>query len=270
MQSFQVQPGDEVYMCQNYDNPFGGQDAAVQQVVTDMSSGSHHMHIFYGTTSTNRALESCSGLEFHPLLHAAGQPHAETTYPAGMAAKVQGATGLRLQVHYLNTTNDVLTVNVQAKLTTVDPSTVDKWIAELYFNRIGLSVPPGTQTVTTSCTVPQSYGQIGLIGGGSHMHSRGVHFVATTSTGTQLVDTTEWAEPPAVPYDPPVILNPGDNITWSCTYNNTTGQTLTFGESAAKNEMCIYLARFYSSPSGADLECQSYFATGVAAPSATQ
>jgi hypothetical protein len=33
---------------------------------------------------------------------------------------------------------------------------------------------------------------ISLISGGSHMHSRGVHFVATTSAGAKLVDTTQW------------------------------------------------------------------------------
>ena len=61
-------------------------------------------------------------------------------------------------------------------------------------------------------------------------------------------------EPPTIFYDPPVMLNPGDKISWTCEYNNDTGRTLTFGESADTNEMCIYLARFYSAPDGAQLE----------------
>jgi hypothetical protein len=269
MKQFTIPPGAEVFMCQNYDNPFGGADAAVQKVVTDMAAGSHHLHIFYGTNnSASRELESCSGLEFHPLLHAAGMPHAETEYQAGMAAKVKGTTGLRLQVHYLNTTDQPLNVNVSAQLTTVDPSTVSKWIAELYFNRVRLEIPPQAQNfkVTTRCAVPAAYGQIGLIGGGSHMHSRGAHFIATTSTGVTLAETDDWAEPPAVAYEPNVLLNPGDSISWTCTYNNDTSNTLTFGESAQTNEMCIYLARFYSSPDGDDLQCQAFFDTGTAAP----
>jgi len=60
-----------------------------------------------------------------------------------------------------------------------------------------------------------------------------------------------------VTYPNPIMLNPGDSINWTCTYNNTTGSTLTFGDSALKNEMCIFLARFYSAPSGNDIECQS-------------
>jgi hypothetical protein len=59
------------------------------------------------------------------------------------------------------------------------------------------------------------------------------------------------------------MLNPGDSISWTCTYDNQTGKTLTFGESAQANEMCIYLARFYSAPDGAQLECQAQGPTGM-------
>jgi hypothetical protein len=264
MDAFTVAPGAEVYMCQNYDNPFGGQDVGLSRVATDMSKGSHHLHIFYGATSTNRKIESCSGTEFHPLLHASGKPHGEEDYTNGMAAKLKGSMGLRLQVHYLNTTPDPINVGVTADLTKVaDPSTITKWVAELYFNRVQLSVPPGEGAkVTTSCTVPQGP-QVGLLGGGSHMHSRGIHFVATGPTGQTLMDTTQWDEPDPMTYDPPVMLNPGDKITWECTYNNTTGKTLTFGESAAENEMCIYLARYYSNPNGDQMECQSVSTAGA-------
>jgi hypothetical protein len=264
MDSFTVAPGAEVYMCQNYDNPFGGQDAGIAKFVTDMSPGSHHLHLFYKATSTDRKLESCSGLEFHPLLHASGRPHQEEAYPPDMAAKLKGTDGVRLQVHYLNTTPDTLTVSASTKLTKVaNPSAITKWVGQLYFNRVYLQVPPGSgKKVTTSCSVPQGYGPISLIGAGSHMHRRGVHFVATTSTGLKLLETSEWAEPAPVAYDPPIVLNAGDRISWECTYDNGTGRTLTFGESADTNEMCIYLARFYSTPNGDQIECQSTGPTG--------
>jgi hypothetical protein len=181
-----------------------------------------------------------------------------------MAAKLKGTDGLRIQVHYLNTTPDPLNVTATTKLTkVVDPSKITKWVGQLYFNRVYLQVPPGSgKKVTTSCSVPQGYGPISLIGAGSHMHRRGVHFVATTSTGLKLLETNEWAEPAPVAYDPPVVLNAGDRVTWECTYDNTTNRTLTFGESADINEMCIYLARFYSTPNGDQIECQSTGPTG--------
>lgn len=256
---FTIDPGAEVFMCQNYDNPFGGKDAAIQRSESTMTPGSHHLHLFYGASDASRNLASCSGFEFHPLLHAAQTPDAVSQYPAGMAAKLQGSQGVRLQVHYLNTTSNPLNVDANVKLTTVDASTVTKWVAQLYFNRVGLSVPPGPSvSVTTTCTIPQTYGPIGLLGGVSHMHRRATHFVASTSTGVNLYETDQWDEPVPNEYNPPVALNPGDKITWTCTYNNNTGQTLTFGDSASVNEMCIFTGRFYSSPTGQDMECQAY------------
>ncbi len=266
MGSFSVPPDQEVFMCQDFGNPFGGVDVAIGTSESDMTPGSHHLHVFYGEDSpASPTVTACANpFEFRSLLHVAGQPHLVTQYPAGMAAKLKGSVGLRLQAHYINTTATAFTANVVVRLTKVDPSTVTKWIAQLYFNRTQLTVPQGDgQTVTTTCTVPSTYGQIGLISGASHMHSRGVHFVANTSAGVSLIDTTQWDEPPIQAYSPAIMLNPADSITWTCTYNNQTGGTLTFGDSAEKNEMCIFLARFYSAPSGDDIECQSPLPNGT-------
>lgn len=43
------------------------------------------------------------------------------------------------------------------------------------------------------------------------------------------------------------MMNPGDSVTWTCTYDNDNdpGLTLTFGQSATTNEMCIYEARYF-------------------------
>jgi|CZKU01.1.fsa_nt_gi hypothetical protein len=266
MGSFVVPAGKEVFMCQDFDNPFNGVDVAIGTSESDMTAGSHHLHVLYGEDSpASKTVSVCQNpFEFRSLLHVAGQPHLVTQYPAGMAAKLKGSVGLRLQAHYLNTASADYTANVVVRLTKVDPATVTKWVAQLYFNRTVLSVPPGNnQQVSTTCTVPSTYGPISLISGASHMHSRGIHYVANTSAGTKLVDTTEWDEPPIVAYDPPIGLNPGDSITWTCTYDNQTGGTLNFGDSAQKNEMCIFLARFYSAPSGDDIECQSATASGA-------
>ncbi len=270
MGSFVVPAGQEVFMCQDFDNPFGGMDVAIGRSESDMTDGSHHLHVFYGEDSPPaRTVTVCQNpFEFRSLLHVAGQPHLVTQYPAGMAAKLKGSLGLRFQSHYLNAGTTDIHASVVVKLTKVDPSTITKWVAQLYFNRTQLTVPVGSgQQVTTTCTVPSTYGPIGLISGLSHMHMRGTHFVANTNKGVNLVDTTVWDEPPVQNYDPAIPLNPGDSITWTCTYDNETGAPLVFGDSAAKNEMCIYLARFYSAPSGNDIECQSPTANGTGAVS---
>jgi hypothetical protein len=230
-----------------------------------MSNGSHLLFVFNLVEGTGRSLEDCTISDFHPIVHTAGSPHAETTYPDGMATKILGATGLRIQLHYVNTTSDVLPVGATAKLSpTPDPANVTKWVAQLYMNREVMSVPPGTgQTVTTTCSIPATYGAIGLVVGMTHMHMRGVREVATTNTGVMLADVNTWDEPPPIPYDPPIMVNPGDSITWTCTYNNDTGRTLTFGQSATDNEMCIYEARYFSNNANdTQLACQALSAQG--------
>lgn len=268
LDTFTVNPGQELIMCQDFDNPFGGQDAAIVDTESDMTSGSHHLHVFYGSdTPAQKTIAPCANpLEFRSLLHIAVAPHFEVQYPAGMAARLRGSLGLRLQSHYINTTTDPIQAQVTVNLKKTDPSTIQNWVAQFYYDRIQLSIPPGAnQTVTTSCTVPGTYGKIGLLSALSHMHSRGTHFVASTSTGVKLIETDDWEGGSPTVYDPPVMLSPGDSVSWTCTYNNTTGHTLNFGDSAVNNEMCIYIARFYSSPDGNDIECQSPYAQGVGA-----
>ena len=59
------------------------------------------------------------------------------------------------------------------------------------------------------------------------------------------------------------MMNPGDTITWTCTYNNDTAKTYTFGPSVSDNEMCIYLARYYSSNTNdTQITCQASTTNG--------
>jgi hypothetical protein len=230
-----------------------------------MTVGSHHLHVYNLIEGTSRTLEDCTSADFHALVHAAGSPHAETDYPDGMATKIKGSTGLRIQLHYINTGSDMITAGATLKMSPVpDITKITKWVAELYFNRVNLAVPPGMgQQVSTTCTVPATYGQIGLVGGGTHMHSRGIKEVATTNKGVELANVDTWNEPPPIAYNPYITMDPGDSITWTCTYNNNTGMTLTFGESAATNEMCIYLARYYSTNANdTQVACQAVSAQG--------
>jgi hypothetical protein len=266
--SFEVAPGGEVIKCQNFDNPFAGKDTPVTRIVSDMTRGSHHLQLYNLTEGTSRTIEDCPASDFHAMVHASARPHAETAYKPGMAIKLRGATGLRLQLHYLNGGTEPIRASATIKLSpAADPASITQWAASLYLSRVYMMVPPGKgQTVTTSCSVPSIYGQIGLLGAGSHMHSRGVHFVAQTSSGVPLIDDTTWNEPPSHTYDPPVMLNPGDSVSWTCTYDNDTSMTLSYGDSAAKNEMCLLAGVYYSTNANAtQLSCFAQSQNGGAA-----
>lgn len=91
----------------------------------------------------------------------------------------------------------------------------------------------------------------------SHMHNRATNFVAT-SGAQSLYTTTAWADPVPGKYTPPIQLGAGAPVTWSCTYVNDTTQTLTFGESAQTNVMCIYSMQFYpvADPNNPTIDCE--------------
>jgi hypothetical protein len=240
MQSFTVNPDQEVYMCQDFANPFMGQEADIVSYELHMSTGSHHMFAFYTSNAANGSVAACAqgGLQFAPYTFTAGSPTAIQTYPDGMGASIPSTTGFTINAHFINTGASALQGNVALTIYVAKPGEVTQHVGPIFLNQALLSVPPTGQpsTSTASYSLTQD---VNLLLGASHMHQRATHFVSTASTGQTLFETTQWSEPQPTIYSPPVHLASGTTITWSCTYVNNTGSTLTFGESAATNVMCI-------------------------------
>jgi len=46
-------------------------------------------------------------------------------------------------------------------------------------------------------------------------------------------------------HSPAMQMSGSDSITWQCSYYNDTNSTLTFGDSAVNNVMCIYMGQYY-------------------------
>jgi hypothetical protein len=100
------------------------------------------------------------------------------------------------------------------------------------------------QTKTGTCTVNATQTLFALF---PHMHQWGVHFKTTlTINGVDQVlhDDNYEFEHQYVKSFTPITLNPGDKIKTECTYNNTTGGELHYGESS-DTEMCYSLLYRY-------------------------
>lgn len=254
-----VAPGAEVYKCQDFTNPFG-KDIGIVDEETSLTPGSHHMFAFVMPNSQLTLmgnLVDCpgGGVEFHDYLTTSGTPMATVTYPPSTGRIFDASNGLRLMVHFINTGSDPKDAYVVYKVTYVDPAGLTNKVASIFLNQVALRVPPGTSTQSKTYTLSED---INLMDSASHMHKQGVHFVATTDSGQTLYDGTDWQEPMPKFFDPPLYLATGTKITWACTYDNQTGQTLTFGESAATNEMCIFPGEFYNS-TGQQISYQALF-----------
>jgi hypothetical protein len=265
MDGFSVPPGGEFYKCQDFPNPFSG-NIAILESKSVMTMGSHHMFVFrlttdgfYGGTpnlgagNTKGPLVDCpsGGTEFHPFVHAAQSPEQEFTYPDGLGQAFNSNETPRVMVHYLNTTTDPIQASLVVTMKYVAADQVKNLAASVFLNSVGVKVPPGTSTQSFTYKLPQD---VNLLAASGHMHRRGTHFSGTAvgadGKTTQLYQTDDWNEPMPAAFDPAIALANGTTIKWACSYNNDTGKTLKFGESANTNEMCIFTGTYYPAPGG--------------------
>jgi hypothetical protein len=249
LDAFDVEPGGEVYKCQNFRNPVSA-DAAILQSQSSMSHGSHHLAVFRITDNADGAIEDCSGLEFHTTLHAAQTPTARTEYPPGIGVFLPATSGIRLNAHYLNLTDQTVHAKVVVAFDTVGADEITNKASQIYMNDGTFDIAPGTGTAGGTLAIPVEVGDIELLSAQSHMHRHAVHFLATAEDGTTLYETNSWSEPPVKTFDPEVPLAAGSSITWRCDIDNQTSAHLTFGESADTNEMCVFSAFYYPAPDG--------------------
>ncbi len=266
--AFDVPVNGEVYMCQDFANPFNGQNIDIMTSESQMTSGSHHMFAFKCPPSSGSFFDcvqwnpggpvfQCpgSGAEIHDYVHAAQTPNMIQTYPPGVGRYLAGTDGLRLMAHYLNTTTSPITAVIQVRVDYVDSSQVTAHAAAIFLNDLNLRVPQGISTQTKVHQMPPH--DVNILGGASHMHMRGIGFSATTDQGAVVYEGNDWNEPIPNSFDPPLAVpylnGVQNNITVSCTYDNQTGGTLTFGDSARLNEMCIYSGVYYPAPWGGSI-----------------
>ncbi len=241
--TFTVAPGAEVYKCQDFANPFQGQQVDIIKHESHMPEGSHHVLLFFKSGATDDSVQDCSGLEAYPFQYVAQSPNFEMTYPPGIGATIPTSTGFRMNMHYLNTGSTPITGQDQITMYVAKSGVVTQHAGTIFYQQISIAVPAQSApyTSTTQCNVPQD---VNLLSADSHMHQRATNFEATAN-GQTLYQTNLWSDPTLRVYSPAIHLDAGTPITWSCTYQNDTGMPLTFGESAATNVMCIYQGTFY-------------------------
>ena len=251
MDTFTVAPGEEVYKCQNFKNPFGAVPAEVSAFESHMTGGSHHLLLFYKNNAMDTAAADCSGLEFAATPYSTQLPDDSLEFPAGVAAQIPTKQGFRLQSHYLNTSNKPIEAHVALTFHLAKPETVKDHAGVLFVAQTDINAPGNATTIVDyTCKLPYD---MNIIKAGSHMHKHGTKFDATIGTAPNLdtlVSTTQWNEPAPVVFAPARPLKGGDTLSFHCTFVNNSPDTLTFGESAATNEMCIFVGSFYPAPAG--------------------
>ena len=259
--SFTLQPGQELFKC-FYTSLPATVDVAAVKFQSTMAPGSHHF-ILYATQNAiypDNTFRDCGGglgssQNDPPVwVYASQDPTGELDMPPGVAMPLKAHQPLIFNMHYINTGSDPKVVQVVQNIEYATGS-YQKAGAFVTFNTM-ISIPPGgTQKVEGHCTVPQG---VNFFLMSTHSHKRTLTAQANRylngQIGDSLVLTQDWAHATVSKwYSPFMNLAPGEEIYYSCNYRNDTNQTITVGESAEVNEMCMAVGYYF--PATANTFC---------------
>jgi Copper type II ascorbate-dependent monooxygenase, C-terminal domain len=249
MGTFSVPANSEVFYCQNFANPWGKQ-VDIKTYDLTMDQGSHHLFAFYQSNASNGAVATCpsGGLTYGAFTFLSQSPKAVMTFPDTVGATLPAATGFNLMVHYLNAGASTLTAHVSLTMYVAKAGAVTNHAGVIFDNNATMSVATGGMPVVSTQTNTLAQ-EVYILESSSHMHKFGTSFTSTATppggAPQTLYQTDQWDEPKPAVFATPMHFPAGTVLTWSCTDVNTTKQTLTFGEYAQTNVMCISVSIFY-------------------------
>lgn len=222
------------------------QDAFITGFRAQAPLGTHHTVLSIANTSRTMGPDGeydCGvgdlGLK---MLFASGVGTADYNFPADVAVKVSAGEQVHLNLHLYNAGDDPLTGDSAILIKTVPTAPAN--LAEFVFaGKFLFSLPSqaAPTLVTGGCTIPsgRSYS---LFAVWPHMHQLATHQkVSIIRGGTPTVlhdDDFRFGEQNFFEQSPEVPLTGGDQVRVECTFVNTTGRTVTFGDSSDA-EMCF-------------------------------
>jgi hypothetical protein len=238
---FELGPGQERYLC------FAStleQDVVVNAFATRGQPFVHHL-IFSRSSSAKDKLgfEECDTAfrnGWQPLF-ITGAGHAKLELPTDAGHKLAKGTKLVIQMHLLNFKQETVKGTVQINMrrsAQANPRPVSTFI----FGSADVSLPPRQKSeVKGECKLSQN---VKLIAGFPHMHLLGTSL--RFEVGSSASDMKPVFNRDPYLFDAQTIelldvaLKSGDLTRVTCGFNNTTDQTVGYGEST-KTEMCYFI-----------------------------
>ncbi len=177
-------------------------------------------------------------------------------FPEGVALRLPGDTLYDLNSHYINLLGtETLVGEVYINLYTLPPEEVKYEAVEIFVSNRSINVPPGLTRVTRmDWYIEDELERLGIDPGTalnvmmltSHMHRHGELFEITQkSTSDLLHRSVTYDGAPLTFYNPPLVLDANDALSFQCTHNNYDRDVpLEFGFTS-EDEMCIIIGYYY-------------------------
>jgi len=253
-----MQPGKEVTKC--VVKRLGNAEALwVSQIRTVLSKGSHHLIVYKSDETEERAtpfncepfVETLKGQTF-PLMIT--QIREETlSFPNGVAFKFEPNQMVRLEAHYLNYFPNDITAHADVHFDGIAASDVVAEANMLFYGNPDLKIPKGPYSTPWRflSVLPNTF--VFAITGHTHAYGTNVEIAKSDSVdnpGEPIYpgegETFTWDEPPVTQFAPALTFEEGEGFRYRCSWDNTSGGQVTFGESA-NAEMCFLWAYYYPS-----------------------
>jgi hypothetical protein len=254
-------PGEEHTKCVT--QRLGNMDALhVGTIHNVLSGGSHHMIVY----RSNETVEQTTPFDCVPFTDTLDPAKGSTlvvtqkkddtlNLPQGVAFALDANQMVRIELHYINATPAPLQITASSTFVTMDEAQFKNEADFLFIGSPDIHLPPNASTTLGPVffQLPQDYAGVQFFAITGHEHQLGTNVtvsVASSATdpGTSVYDVPGWlwSEPATVSHDPPFTVPAGGGFRFTCEWNNTTSNTVRFGESA-NDEMCFFWAYYYPS-----------------------
>ena len=237
-------PGEETTKCWYFQTP-NTADLGVKRWASSMTPGSHHMIVYFsdglqeepGSIVENCGITGGSGLGA-VWTYSAQDPEADQQLPDGVGMLVEAGQYGFIQMHYLNATEAAMDVHVTLDVETYEEGAQYTRAAPYITFHNAISIPPMSErTFGGSCEVPagKQFYQLG-----THAHKQATHM--RVMNGTEIVfESDDWSHPGGREWvTAPHYEFTSGRIDYSCDfYNPSEDRTITTGDSAQFDEMCM-------------------------------
>jgi hypothetical protein len=253
----ELAPGEESTYCFYFRTP-NDKPLAIHEWSSSMTPGSHHMILFLtandaqppGTVTTdNCGFGSADGGTV--WTYAAQRPEATITLPdddgAGLplAQQVPANSPAFVQMHYLNATETTLNAHVTIEASGLDDGVAFTHTAAFVTYNATISIPGNTlgHVESRSCSVPDDV-KFWLMS--THSHKQSVHTDVKDGDAT-VFQSNDWESPGEQTFMTPDAFYTfaTNRITYECTYDNASTRTITSGDSAVRDEMCMATGYYF-------------------------
>nr|AYM54436.1 hypothetical protein [Phaselicystis flava] len=233
--TWELAAGTEGYWCARKTFP---EDLYIKAFRALAPPGTHHTLLLRDGGQPDGE-QACGPTLGSNMFYASGVGTDDLVFPDGIAVKIPAGTQLQLNLHLFNTSTSPLS-GVSGTLVKLVPASEVKQSAEMILpGTASISVPPfGTQTVEGDCAFPAA-STISTVW--PHMHKYGTHMKVTYegAGGSKVLHDGAFTFGEQKNYAiEPLLVGPGEVIRIECSYKNTTGQTINWGDSS-EAEMCF-------------------------------